>query len=343
MNSLPARDFPLMLDVVGTFKFSMYLYFRIYASLLHHTGKERSTMIVNIVDQLGNQFFTYASIKCICMDTNQRFQWWARSTGIVNSIDGQFGNTLEGGAFPNIDFSECIEPIENPQYTWVERWPRTTNYLKEPYNLGENDIVRGHFQCPRYFDKYREDVLKWFDLHDDLKAKAREKAEEIRQAHLSPKILVSVHLRRGWDYLREGRLLHEDYYIKAVNKLVEKSDVSRDELVLVLFSDTKISPRFIKKLGCYCVESKGSLFEDLALMQECDHHIISNSTFAWWGAYLDRKDALVLRPSIYPISPKELYPDDIFPEQWISVEAHRISKPVRVFFGKVRRKIRRMF
>lgn len=292
-------------------------------------------MVVDIRDQLGNQMFTYAATKCICKESGKTFQWFSNGTTIINSFDEKLGNQIDGGAFPNIDLSERIAPIENPKYDWQEPWPRKKNYSQEVYGLSDESLVRGHFQCETYFIKYRDRVLNWYRLNDSVMQKATKKNNAIRNKYPKSK-LVSIHLRRGWDYVVGGRLISQQYYIDAVQTLKEATP---DQLVLVLFSDVPVKQNLIKKLGCAVEIVRGSLFEDLALMTLCDYHIISNSTFAWWGAWLDPKETIVVRPSIYPISPKLLYPDDIFPSKWIAVEAKREYNSFKVFWGQVKRKI----
>ncbi len=297
-------------------------------------------MIVDIRDQLGNQLFTYAATKCICIDTNQRFQWFSSDTGIVNSYDKRLGNKIDGGAFPNIDMSERVSPIAKPLYDWAEVLPPGTTFMEETYLLKETDLIRGHFQSPRYFSHHRDDVLSWYELRQDVQDIAISKLTEIKQDNPN-RVLVSVHLRRGWDYLREGRLLNEGYYIGAISALCEKIGVSRKDLLLVLFSDVVLPRRFVRKLKADFVMANGSLFEDLALMTLCDHHIVSNSTFSWWGAWLDKQNGLVLRPSVFPTSTKTNCPNTIFPDEWISVEARGVHQPITVFLKKCIKKIQR--
>lgn len=297
-------------------------------------------MIVDIRDQLGNQLFTYASLKSVCMRTDQPFRWFSNGTDIINSTDSKLGNSIDGGAFPNINMEEKIPSLDNPIYDWVEPWPRKSNYLPEVFKINSNELVRGHFQTEKYFSWNRKNVLDWFALNSDLQKKALKKLELIKESYPNCKT-VSVHLRRGWDYAREGRMLNLGYYRDSMQRLMELTGNQSKNMVALVFSDIEVKNNFQKYLRCNMEIVKGSLFEDFALMKICDYHIISNSTFAWWAAWLDEKENFVCRPSIYPISHKSNYPEDIFPDNWIKVSAKVAYSPLKIMAGKALRYIKK--
>lgn len=127
--------------------------------------------------------------------------------------------------------------------------------------------------------------------------------------------LVSVHIRRG-DYLRFPHvhtLCDLDYYKRTLSIMEEKIG--------------KFTPIFISDDKKWCEENfKGIVspfddeVEDLILMTKCDHNIIANSSFSWWGAYLN------LNPNKIVIGPKRWFgpggpqdQDDTLPETWIKI------------------------
>jgi len=127
------------------------------------------------------------------------------------------------------------------------------------------------------------------------------------------------------------------------------SELSADfgPLNVLLFSDNleSVEP-VLRKIDPELSVVNGTMFEDLCLMSLCDFHVIGNSSFGWWGAWLgERETGVVVRPSIFPLGNGQNYPLDIFPESWrvepaTRVEPSIVSKPMlwrRVIRGFRRR------
>ena len=109
-----------------------------------------------------------------------------------------------------------------------------------------------------------------------------------------------------------------EYYLKALNKLVKLEK----KFNLFIFSDDKewVKKEFIKYLSDfdYQIVSTDQSYKDFFLMVQCKHHIISNSTFSWWGAFLnDNKNKLVFYPEIW--FKKNKRPPKIFENNWIKL------------------------
>jgi len=109
---------------------------------------------------------------------------------------------------------------------------------------------------------------------------------------------VSLHIRRG-DYLLAFPewVLPEEYYLQAMRRMTDRLG----NPTFFLFSDDPVfAHQFAAmKENCIVVDQNNaeSAHEDLRLMSLCRHHIIANSTFSWWGAWLDsRKDKTVMVP-----------------------------------------------
>lgn len=109
---------------------------------------------------------------------------------------------------------------------------------------------------------------------------------------------VSVHIRRGDYLLPQNAYLNvctSEYYKKAVEKFIGEKDV-----IFVVFSD---DVNWVKKNlnfgeNAIFINDEGvSPFWDIYLMSKCNHHIISNSTFSWWGAFLNSsKEKRIVAP-----------------------------------------------
>jgi hypothetical protein len=111
---------------------------------------------------------------------------------------------------------------------------------------------------------------------------------------------LSVHIRRG-DYLTvfgEHSVLSGEYYEAAMMRMRARFP----HCTFFIFSDDAAYARewVADRVGCVIVDHNdaATAHEDLWLMSMCRHHIIANSTFSWWGAWLNpRTDKCVTAPS----------------------------------------------
>ena len=111
---------------------------------------------------------------------------------------------------------------------------------------------------------------------------------------------VAVHIRLG-DYIqiRElyGNICTEEYYRKAIQYIAGRIE----NPVFYVFSDEpeRVGDLLSDYQCCVIEENRGTdSYKDMYLMSKCRHHIIANSTFSWWGAWLDDKpDKIVVTPS----------------------------------------------
>jgi hypothetical protein len=130
---------------------------------------------------------------------------------------------------------------------------------------------------------------------------------------------VSIHVRRGDATLPvEGKVvLQADYYANAILRIKERFGdpsffVFSDDIPYVKENlPLGVNAVFIDHNDCYTAH------EDLRLMSCCHHHIIANSTFSWWGAWLNaRSDKMVIAPRRWYLWKDNYYPG-LFPPEWI--------------------------
>lgn len=161
-------------------------------------------------------------------------------------------------------------------------------FNKIPYK--PNIILNGYFQSEKYFDNNREDVLAQISLKDKYYKALINKYEELLKNYTT----ISIHIRRT-DYLALSDHyinLNIDYYKAAIGKFKLKNTK------FLIFSDdiNWCKTRFIGDKFVY-IENNLDI-EDLFLMSLCNHNIIANSSFSWWGSYLNKfKDKKVIAPS----------------------------------------------
>ena len=168
----------------------------------------------------------------------------------------------------------------------------------------------GYWQNELYFSDIRELILEELSLNSSMNDLSFAYLECIKKNNS-----VSIHVRRG-DYLnlKNINVLDVDYYMKAVEyirKIVEKP-------TFYIFSDDlewcKSSLAFLG--DCIYVERTQTEIDDLKLMSFCQHNIIANSSFSWWGAWLNQN------PNKTVIAPKGWLLNDpgssnVIPSDWV--------------------------
>jgi len=183
--------------------------------------------------------------------------------------------------------------------------------------LPDNVCLEGFWQSEKYFLDIKDLLKNDFTLRNSLHGKDLQLAEKIRASNA-----VSLHVRRG-DYLtnphaaRHHGTCDMDYYARAVQFIREKIPTAQ----LFIFSDdpkwTETNLRF--DLPATFVSDSDLVGDgrDLTLMSMCRHHIIANSSFSWWGAWLcDNQEKTVIAPARWFTDP-ERNSMDIIPEGWL--------------------------
>jgi hypothetical protein len=182
--------------------------------------------------------------------------------------------------------------------------------------LPDDTCLEGFWQSPRYFADVAKRVREEFRVRGELSGRNAELAREIASC-----TAVSLHVRRG-DYAADAatRAYHGlcplDYYRHAAAYVSERV---RDP-VFFLFSDDPDWTRANLDLGARAIavghNGPDDGAEDLRLLSLCRHHVIANSTFSWWGAWL------CADPSKIVIAPERWFADpardtsDLLPHGW---------------------------
>ncbi len=171
-----------------------------------------------------------------------------------------------------------------------------TSYYKEVYELNplKSYYLRGNWINSKYFDAYRDELLELYKFPIIDESQNKMYAEEIEKSES-----VSVHLRAG-DYVNNPDLeqLTKDYYDAAIKYIRESIGES---IKLFIFSDDKNYAEkkfsFIQNKTIINCNTGLSSYRDMQLMSMCKHNIIANSTFGFWGAYLNKsKKKIVIAP-----------------------------------------------
>jgi hypothetical protein len=188
--------------------------------------------------------------------------------------------------------------------------------------LKENALfvyLSGFWQSEKYFKDIEETLQNELTL--------RTKPSELYTKYLdligNETNAVSLHIRRG-DYVNNSQFKDQfgflglDYYKRAVDMFNQEVAGPR----FFIFSDdlewVKENLTFVSNLTFVDCHGENSDIEELMLMRACHHHIIANSSFSWWGAWLNkRKDKKVVAPKKWFNNMPGLNTDDLIPSNWI--------------------------
>ncbi|MGA3079774.1 MAG: alpha-1,2-fucosyltransferase [Terracidiphilus sp.] len=186
-----------------------------------------------------------------------------------------------------------------------------------------NIYLDGNFQARQYAEDAEQHLRTELRLREPPTGKNLETLEDIRAVETS----VSLHVRRG-DYGFWGggpRVLSLDYYAQAMRALLERV---RKPTFFVFSDDIPFTrehlPKSIEGARMVFVDNndEANPHEDLRLMSACRHHIIANSTFSWWGAWLNPDPAkLVCAPMGWGLANPEEWNSDLIPPGWLLIDA----------------------
>ena len=167
------------------------------------------------------------------------------------------------------------------------------HYQEASANVRANTYVKGWFQSEKYFADIRPILLEEL-LPKELPVFSEEVRELLRDEQC-----VSIHFRRG-DYVRIHHELNIAYFHQAVEEIRRKYDHPK----FLIFSDDVDWVLRNLRIDEKCISANPDNvlkdYEELYLMSLCKSNIISNSTFSWWGAWLNRNpDKTVIAPKLW--------------------------------------------
>lgn len=191
-------------------------------------------------------------------------------------------------------------------------------YKEIPYS-GRDILLYGAFQSEKYFDK--ELVRNLFSIPDDIKEYIYSKFGDILNMGVT-----SINVRRG-DYCRlphQYAVCSMSYYNNAIDAL------GHNKKYLIISDDIDWCKRHFKGSNFYFVDDEEPII-DLYIQTLCENNIISNSTFSWWGAWLNSKtEKKVVCPNPwFGKSYSNYTTKDLIPEEWIQVE-NKLSFDLKV-------------
>lgn len=281
-------------------------------------------IIVHIQLGTGNQLFQYAYARALAEKRNDVYidcsSFAETQFGIYNGDDvrsctlNQFRISLKQAPMKELakykfinktHYANSIHSALSRQrvgrYCYIS--DKRNAYCEDMFKLPSNCYIEGWFQDEGYFKHIREELLR----------EIVPKTNEIPMGLINDvenQESVAIHVRRG-DFLFNGMALNSVYYNMAISEIRKKMPNAE---FYVFTDDFRWVRRHLDIDNCFKYVNEDRAFNEaneLFLMSKCKSMIASNSTFSWWGAWLNNNSPKkIIAPKIWCSSQKTIVPND---------------------------------
>jgi hypothetical protein len=288
-------------------------------------------IICNVLGGLGNQMFQYAAARALAATTGQPLLLDVNDFDDYRLHQGYDLRRVFDVNTPLADSAVIRDMLGWRAQRLARRllrrrwahWLRGSRLIVEPHfhhwpgfaKLTQDCYLLGYWQSERYFDAVSDEIRSAYGFKEPLTARNQALAAEMLACHA-----VSLHVRRG-DYVSDRKtskvmaVCTQAYYQSAIEHIA----ASTQQPVFYVFSDdfAWAKQHLPTKYRLVYVEHNTGIdsYRDMQMMSLCRHHIIANSSFSWWGAWLNpRPDKLVVAPSGWFLGNQNTR--DLIPTAW---------------------------
>lgn len=253
-------------------------------------------IITKLQGGLGNQLFQWAVSKRLSLKYNTEYYFetsYFRNSnqGIVSRFELELTNLKL-----DIKESSIKLPVVNDNFKFQ--------------NIPDNSFLDGYWQSEKYFIDCENEIRNDLEIPKDIYSYI------IHKYTILNKNTVSLHIRRG-DYTN----LQHIHPLQTIEYYKNAYDIISDESinVLVFSDDINWCKENIKFDNITYIEGETNIV-DMYIISLCTHNIIANSSFSWWGAWLNNNEnKKVIAPLNWFGSDSSFYTGDIIPEKWIKI------------------------
>ena len=288
--------------------------------------------------RLGNQMFQYGILYVVAKKNSYNF---AVPSDNLKVIDSRYNPVIGKHDYMYLQIFECFDlsgkmlPSSELKYTRTFDHGRNfSKYNSEVFDVTDNTNFKGFFQSYKYFEEYKKDIQIEFTFKTEIELEVKEYFNKLKKLY-SVNTITGLHIRNGDNLNDDGKcqvLLNKSYYHKAMERFrinnnlfliisddIEwcKSNLDAKDVVYSEYSSYK------DREGDNPSKSPIKLeYLDLCAMTYCDNFIMSNSSFCWWGAWLNKKDGMILCPDKWwgPVYNRRSE-IDIRPTEWVQQPA----------------------
>jgi hypothetical protein len=266
-------------------------------------------IIVRILGGLGNQMFQYAYAKALSLDG----YYVKLDLSKIKKYKLHGGYQLDKYKI-DLEIADSFSILLGKIGMKKSKKEKSLLFDDNLKSLKGNEYVKGYFQTEKYFNEIRNTLLSEFVINQKISLETHKIAEQIK----SLKNSCSLHIRRG-DYVSDKKTnsVHGtcdlDYYERAIKIMNSKYlNIS----FFVFSDDISWTKENLKIKNAFYVDIKTIPHEDMYLMSLCTNNITANSSFSWWGAWLNKNENKTI------IVPKKWYfnkKNEIAAKNWLKI------------------------
>ncbi|NOT17933.1 MAG: alpha-1,2-fucosyltransferase [Sulfuriferula sp.] len=292
-------------------------------------------VISNLIGGLGNQMFQYAAGKALSLEHGvdlrldiSEFANYELHQGFelerVFNCKTEIATEADVRKILGWQFSSGLRRIMlRPSVAPLRR----TGFVVEPHyrywsGIGKTPrdcYLVGYWQSEKYFQDVAPVIRADFTFKSPLISRNADIAEQMSQVSA-----ISLHVRRG-DYANNPNttathgLCSLAYYQGAIQYIAERVE----QPVFFIFSDDVVWVKENLKMNFPCQyvdhNREAESYNDMRLMSLCQHHIIANSSFSWWGAWLNQSpEKIVIAPERW-FNQSSNDTRDLLPDSWVKL------------------------
>lgn len=287
-------------------------------------------IITQLMGGLGNQMFQYACARSLALKRNARLKvdlsFYRETRHLSPQLLTPRQYRLNLLNIPEIDYFTSWEKSLLPIQFFLNAHIHKAGYKKvvekdtykyqpEQFDVHGNLYLSGYWQNIRYFKEHRNIFQTEFCPYNSLSKQTYSLLTQIERTNS-----VSLHIRRG-DYVTnptisaKHRVCSDQYYIAAIAAIADH--ISNP--TFYIFSDdlTWVKQNLNVHFPIVYAEGTEDEVSEFYLMSRCKHHIISNSSFSWWAAWLyHSQENIVIGPARW-LQTKEIDLAALYPAEWL--------------------------
>lgn len=278
---------------------------------------------------LGNQLFQIYACISYSIKYNKVFMLPLYNQNSVNAKSPHGNGKYDRPAYWDSFFIHLKPFVQenNSIYKQISRkYSQLSSHTYENIPNMENGLLEGYFQSYKYFQENEDKI------HSLLQIKNWQNQIKLKYTY-DYENLICVHFRIGdYKHTTYHPIMNSEYYVKSI-QFIQESDKINTILCFYEETDKYIVKSILadvthhlKDLNIEFINTTIPDYEQLIIMSLCKHNIIANSSFSWWGAYLNiHSDAIVCYPDPNAWFQKPKSMDDMFPQNWKQIKMNSKS------------------